>query len=127
MSTDFAVFIRNAARKAGYDIDSPRGGGKTALAQDTGMSLSSVSRMLSGQSTPDASYFEKLAKALNVSAFVLLEKTMILTPDSYDRPPDPPPRQKVTVDEAAADLGITEPVAVEAFRAMVAALRTPRP
>lgn len=66
MST-FAEFVADAARAAGYDIDSPRGGGMTRLAKDADMSLSSVSRMLSGLRMPTAGPLRRVAKALDLA------------------------------------------------------------
>lgn len=76
----FADTVRAYATKAGYDLSSPRSGGRSQLAADTGMSPSSIGRMLSGQTTPAAENFERLAKAINVSLGHLLEVGGIVSP-----------------------------------------------
>lgn len=79
--TAFSEYVADAARVAGYDIDSPRGGGKKALAEAAGMSHASVSRMLAGQSEIHASFLPRLAEALNVPTTELLEFAGILAAD----------------------------------------------
>lgn len=49
----FAARIREAAQAAGYDVDSPRGGGKAELARRAGMTKSSIGRILAGRTMPD--------------------------------------------------------------------------
>lgn len=113
----FAAVIRQRATAAGYDVDSPRGGGKTALAADTGMSLASVSRMLSGQVIPEARFLTPLATALRMDVleiFVLADLLPEMALDSTPRAPRP-----LTAAEAALDLGITEPEKIALFKAIV--------
>jgi transcriptional regulator with XRE-family HTH domain len=64
--SDLSEFVSNAARGAGYDIDSPRGGGRTALAEAAGISASSIGRLLSGQSSISPAAMPRLAEALKV-------------------------------------------------------------
>lgn len=116
---DFASYVRQAARRAGYDVDSPRGGGRTALARDTGMSQSSVGRVLAGKSMLDPAYFEPLASALRVPVSELLVLSGLVSRSAFSKQPQheaPTPRQ------AAMDLGITDPLKVELFEMMVRAL-----
>src|ERR1044072_2007252 len=75
----FAEYIRPVAVAAGYDIDSPRGGGKKALAEDTGMSASSVGRMLAGQTLPEPVHLERLAEALGISLMDLLVRSGVVS------------------------------------------------
>ncbi|MFE9098526.1 helix-turn-helix domain-containing protein [Streptomyces sp. NPDC007264] len=117
----FAAYVREAARRAGYDIDSPRGGGKTALARDTGMSPSSVGRMIAGKAMPDPAYFESLAAALRVPLSELLVLSGLISRDVFTE--QQPPRS-LSPREAAAELGIKEPAKVELFETMVRALLT---
>lgn len=120
----FAEYIRPAVVAAGYDIDSPRGGGKKALAKDTGMSPSSVGRMLAGQTVPEPAALEKLAGVLGLSLTELLVRTGVVSGKrrvaATDRPEPPKP---VTVEEAARQWGIKDPGRIKLFKAMVAALR----
>lgn len=120
-AAQFAAYVREAARRAGYDIDSPRGGGKTALARDTGMSPSSVGRMIAGKAMPDPAYFEPLAAALRVPLPEVLVLSGLISRDVFTE--QQPPRA-LSPREAAADLGIKDPAKVDLFETMVRALLT---
>ncbi|MCX4578151.1 helix-turn-helix transcriptional regulator [Streptomyces sp. NBC_01571] len=117
----FADFVRDAARRAGYDIDSPRGGGKTALSRDTGMSPSSVGRVLAGKTMPDPAYLEPLARALRVALPELLVLSGLVSRDVLSAQQ---PARSLSPREAAADLGIRDPAKIELFETMVRALLT---
>lgn len=121
----FGAHVAASARAAGYDIDSPRGGGKKALAEAAGMSHASVSRMLAGQTIPDPSFFEPLALALGVQIGELLILSGLVSREALL--PDPVNSRNMkplSPREAAADLGITDPGKIEAFEVMVRALLT---
>lgn len=77
--SDFFEYVREATRAAGYNIDSPRGGGRKALAEATGMSQASVSRMLAGSTVPDARFLEPIAAVLNVPVTDLLHRAGIVS------------------------------------------------
>lgn len=77
----FSEYVTQAARDAGYDIDSPRGGGKKALAEATGMSATSVGRMLAGTVATHAGFLPPLAKALGVTTDELLVAAGVLEAD----------------------------------------------
>lgn len=68
----FSDYVAQAARVAGYDIDSPRGGGRKALAEAAGMSQASVSRMLAGKTDVDARALPRIAEALKLPVEDLL-------------------------------------------------------
>ncbi|MET9481924.1 helix-turn-helix transcriptional regulator [Streptomyces sp. NPDC006638] len=53
-------------RRQGYDIDSPRGGGKSKLADDAGVHRAAVSRLLQRQSMPDLETMRRLAAVLGI-------------------------------------------------------------
>ncbi|MCZ4117874.1 helix-turn-helix transcriptional regulator [Streptomyces sp. H39-S7] len=53
-------------RSRGYDIDSPRGGGKSKLADDAGVHRAAVSRLLQRQSMPDLDTMRRLSAVLEV-------------------------------------------------------------
>lgn len=120
---EFAAYVRDAARRAGYDIDSPRGGGKTSLARDTGMSQSTVGRMIAGKAMPDPAYLEPLAAALRVPLPELLVLSGLISRNAFGDHGQQPPRA-VSPRAAAADLGIKDPAKVELFETMVRALLT---
>jgi transcriptional regulator with XRE-family HTH domain len=120
----FAEYVSAAARRAGYDIDSPRGGGKTELARDSGISASSISRVLSGTRALDPKYFEGLARALRVPLQELLTRSGTISSESLRTWPDSAVRSRpITPREAADELGITDPIDREMFLAMVDRLR----
>ncbi|MER8197036.1 helix-turn-helix transcriptional regulator [Streptomyces microflavus] len=75
----FARYIRAAVTSAGYDIDSPRGGGKKALAKAAGMSQTSVGRMLAGQTMPDPAVLERLAEVLHLPLHELLVRSGLIS------------------------------------------------
>lgn len=78
--TEFSEYVSKAARAAGYDIDSPRGGGKTAIASATGMSQSAVGRMLSGVTTPSVRSLGSLATTLGVPFEEMLNRSGVAVP-----------------------------------------------
>ncbi|MEQ4610286.1 helix-turn-helix transcriptional regulator [Streptomyces cavourensis] len=118
----FAQYIRAAATSAGYDIDSPRGGGKKALAKATGMSQTSVGRMLAGQTLPDPNVLERLAEAVRVPLPELLVRSGVISRKSSAviaadvRPPD---RSPMPASAAAQALGIRDPENVAFFERTV--------
>lgn len=119
----FAEYIRPAVVAAGYDIDSPRGGGKKELAEAVGMSPSSVGRMLSGQTLPEPGTLERLAGVLSVDLTELLVRSGLVSDRSSvtkSAPPGPP--QKITPLEAARLLGIRSPDKIQMFEAVVRTL-----
>jgi transcriptional regulator with XRE-family HTH domain len=116
----FGQYTSAAAREAGYDIDSPRGGGKKALAEAAGMSAASVSRMLAGITIPMPRYFGPLARALHRPLREIMIESGSADADLIDSAAaalfTP---QHLTPEGAAAALGITRPENVEVFVALV--------
>jgi transcriptional regulator with XRE-family HTH domain len=121
----FADYVRQAALAAGYDIDSPRGGDKTRLATDAGMSLTTLSRLLSAERMPDARYFAGLAKALKVNLSDLLVQSGIIPAESLTQAQHESVNSRpLTPDEVADSWQVDR----DAVRAMYEFLRkTPRP
>ena len=120
-TTDFAAFITERATAAGYDTSGPRTGGRKKLAADTGMSQTSVGRMLNGQTMPAAEFLEPLGNAIGVHVCVLLEAAGVVSPgaltNSAPLRPQPP-----TVQVAAEALGITKPLHIRLLETIAAAL-----
>jgi transcriptional regulator with XRE-family HTH domain len=77
-----ATRVRTAAAAAGYDLDRVNSGDKTRLARDAGMSITTLSRLLSAERMPDARYLAPLAKALDISPIELLIESEILPPEN---------------------------------------------
>lgn len=118
----FAGYIREAVRAAGYDIDGPRAGGKKALAEATGMSPTSIGRMLSGQTLPDPANLERISQALHIPLTELLVRTGLVSDRArVDR--ERTESVDLTPTEAARRLGIRDPDKVRIFAAMVETLR----
>lgn len=117
----FAELVTHHAIKAGYDLSSPRSGGRSKLAEDTGISPSTISRMLNGQVIPSAYSLEVLGDAIGVHVTYLLEAGGYASPGSLtggQQLPDEPP----TFKEVAARLGITKPLNVALLEAVTATL-----
>lgn len=120
----FAEYIRPAVVAAGYDIDSPRGGGKKALAQATGASQSSIGRMLAGQTMPGPALLEKLAEVLGLPlAEVLVRSGMVSSARNVEAAPRRPAPPSLDIEDAAHGLGIRSPKSLKIFKAMVETLR----
>lgn len=117
----FADLVTHHAVKAGYDLSSPRSGGRTKLANDTGLSPSTVSRMLSGKTMPDAYSLQALADAIDVPVEHLLEAAGVVGPGVLTRDRQPSERP-LTAKEAAARLGIRKPLNVALLEAITATL-----
>ncbi|MFF3151905.1 helix-turn-helix domain-containing protein [Streptomyces sp. NPDC057910] len=129
----FGRLVADAARRTGrYDIDSPRGGGKTALARDTGLSESAIGRMLRGETLPEPRHFAAIADAVKLDVRWLLIEAGIL-PHAY-RPSGNSSTpvetdatgvgsRSITPSEAADALGITDPVAREMLYGTIERLR----
>ncbi|MDT0381371.1 helix-turn-helix transcriptional regulator [Streptomyces sp. DSM 42041] len=71
----WVTWLRETLQERGYDVDSPRGGGKTQLAADLDMAGSSVTRLLTGGSMPNHETVVRLAKVLDVPLAELLVRT----------------------------------------------------
>lgn len=119
----FAAYIRPAVVARGYDIDSPRGGGKKELAEAVGMSQSSVGRMLAGQTLPDPVFLERLANVLGLSFMELLVRSGLASRKSADDEPQASrPEPPLTPETAARRLGIRNPDRVQVFTTMTKTL-----
>ncbi|MBB5940085.1 helix-turn-helix domain-containing protein [Streptomyces zagrosensis] len=77
----FAAWVEGLMREQGYDIDSPRGGGKSRLAVDAGVHRAAVTRLLQRQSMPDLDTMRGLSKALRVPVREVLIRSGRLTED----------------------------------------------
>lgn len=115
----FAAVVRPAAQRAGYTGH----GSKSRLARDTGMTESSVSRMLLGQSIPDPKFFEVIAKAIQLPVRDLLVEAGIISERALTETNQSQVTSRITLEQAADGLGITDPVARELFFASVERLR----
>jgi transcriptional regulator with XRE-family HTH domain len=123
LAAEFGIHITASARAAGYDIDAPRGGGRTQLAKDTGMSLATVSRMMAGQAIPDARAIEPLALALGLPPFDLLARAGIITNELALTALKPPTPRRLTNRDALTHLGVVDDADRSAILAVIARLK----
>lgn len=111
---EFAAWIQGVMRARGYDIDSPRGGGKTRLAEDAGVHRAAITRLLQRQSMPDLDTMRGLSRALGIPVREVLIRSGKLT--EQDLPPTHAPPgtgtspgdHTLSAEQAAAALGIPE-------------------
>ena len=115
----FAAVVAPAAREAGYTGH----GSQARLARATGMSESSVSRMLKGQAIPELRFLAPLAEAINMSPIQLLIETGLISPESLRTLSETDPSQvrstSLTPQDAADRLGIHDEVGRQMFFGMV--------
>ncbi|KAA0929721.1 MULTISPECIES: helix-turn-helix domain-containing protein [Streptomyces] len=78
---EFAAWIEDLLRARGYEIDSPRGGGRSKLADDAGVHRAAVSRLLQRQSMPDLETMRRIAAVLGVPLREMLIRSGRLTED----------------------------------------------
>ncbi|MDN3056211.1 helix-turn-helix transcriptional regulator [Streptomyces sp. SRF1] len=118
----FAAWLRDQLLSRGY----PEHGGQKRFARDSGISPATVSRLLRAEGLPDLKTLNALSEALSIPLGEVLVRAAVATPEDLaaaSRPLSPDP---ITPEQAAAELGITDPQAVAAFVAMVSALRASR-
>ncbi|MFE2040030.1 helix-turn-helix domain-containing protein [Streptomyces sp. NPDC059477] len=112
----FAAWVEDLIRRRGYDIDSPRGGGRSRIADEAGVHRAAVTRLLQRQSMPDLETTRRLARALGVPVRDMLIRSGRLTAeelaDPHDRPaatataPGAEPGRRPTLEEVADLLGV---------------------
>ncbi|MFB7498437.1 helix-turn-helix domain-containing protein [Streptomyces sp. NPDC056161] len=96
----FAAWVEDLVRDRGYDIDSPRGGGKSRLADEAGVHRAAVTRLLQRQSMPDLETTRRLARVLGVPVREMLIRSGRLTAEELAEPHD-----YLTSPASGADLG----------------------
>lgn len=107
----FGRVVERLAIKAGYDLT--RGGnGRTRLAEDTGMSVWAIGRMLKGETLPGLHQYQRIAGALSVTTHALLSEAEILPRDDHangSKQDVASPNAPVSPETAADLLGVTNP------------------
>ncbi|MEV7235384.1 helix-turn-helix transcriptional regulator [Streptomyces sp. NPDC051020] len=108
---EFAAWVEDLLRKRGYDIDTPRGGGRSRLADDAGVHRAAVSRLLQRQSMPDLETMRRLAVVLGTPLRDMLIRSGRLSEE--DLPVDAPHQghrpageQVMSPEEAARRMGV---------------------
>ena len=110
----FAAWVEALMRDRGYDIDSPRGGGKSRIADEAGVHRAAVTRLLQRQSMPDLETTRRLARVLGVPVRDMLIRSGRLTAEELADPHDhltaPAPGaefgRRPTLEEVADLLGV---------------------
>jgi transcriptional regulator with XRE-family HTH domain len=110
----FAAWVEDLMRDRGYDIDSPRGGGKSRIADEAGVHRAAVTRLLQRQSMPDLETTRRLARVLGVPVRDMLIRSGRLTAEELADPHDylaaPAPSaefgRRPTLEEVADLLGV---------------------
>ncbi|MFE1586578.1 helix-turn-helix domain-containing protein [Streptomyces sp. NPDC058737] len=108
----FAAWIEELIRRRGFDIDNPRGGGKSRLADEAGVHRAAITRLLQRQSMPDLETTRRLAHVLQVPVRDMLIRSGRLTEDDLPLPSAPPAgrgdgqERRLTLEEAADGLGV---------------------
>ncbi|WP_329177858.1 helix-turn-helix domain-containing protein [Streptomyces sp. NBC_01477] len=115
----FGQFAMAAAREAGYDVDSPRGGGRKAIAERSGMGQTAVGRMLAGRAIPDPKFFPGLASALDIDLRTLLIRSGLAPEKMLPVIAPPPSRSKPTLDQLAREVGIYSERGTQLFKDLV--------
>ncbi|MDH6217578.1 helix-turn-helix domain-containing protein [Streptomyces pseudovenezuelae] len=109
----FATWVEGLMRDRDYDIDSPRGGGKSRIADEAGVHRAAVTRLLQRQSMPDLETTRRLARVLGVPVRDMLIRSGRLTAeelaDPHERVPPTPGAEsgrRPTPAEVADLLGV---------------------
>ncbi|WP_328915515.1 MULTISPECIES: helix-turn-helix domain-containing protein [unclassified Streptomyces] len=106
----FASWVEDLMRRRGYDIDSPRGGGKSRIADEAGVHRAAVTRLLQRQSMPDLETTRRLARVLGVPVRDMLIRSGRLTAEELPLPVATAGSAAATV---AAELDVDSPPTLE--------------
>lgn len=106
----FASWIENLMRQRGYDIDTPRGGGRTRIADEAGVHRAAVTRLLQRQSMPDLETMRGLARVLGVSVRDMLVRSGRVSEEELPVSKDlaPPADWRPTIVDFARWLGVPD-------------------
>ncbi|MFB7899950.1 helix-turn-helix domain-containing protein [Streptomyces xiamenensis] len=118
----FAAWFHKELTRRGYDL-SRVGGGRARFAEVAGVSASTIGRLLRGEMTTDVRILGQLATALGYPLGEILVKAGVLRADELQAARTPDRERPITPEEAAAELGIVDPIDVDAFAGMVNAMR----
>ncbi|MFF2309180.1 helix-turn-helix domain-containing protein [Streptomyces albidoflavus] len=121
---EFGRWLTGRLESLGYNLSGPRSGGRSAFAARAGISPSTVTRLLRGEMPTDTRILRTLAEAIDVPYPEVLVRAGVLTPDelaAVQRPTAPP--GGITPEQAADQLGITDPAERRVFVNMAQTLR----
>ena len=127
-SRAFADWLHDQLTRRGYDLSGLRSGGRTAFAADSGISPSTVGRMLRGDSVTDTRVLGLLAQALHLPLGEVLVRAGILDERELAAVRDPRPgERRITPEQAADELGIEDTQARRLFVSMTETLQRSSP
>ncbi len=118
----FRDLVVPAAERAGYAGH----GAKARFARDTGMVESSVTRLWQGTAVPDGRFYDAISVVTGIDLGTLLVAGGVLTPKILQSLSETDRSQvgsALTLEEAADQLGIHDPVSREMFYAGVERLQ----
>jgi transcriptional regulator with XRE-family HTH domain len=115
----FAAWLRTAMPRAGLELEGQMAGGRATLADAVGVSRSTVKRWLDGDTLPEPTKFEAIANRLGVPVVEMLVETGIISIEAAGLKPKP----KLTPQDAARALGVTDPDDIRMVVAMAERLR----
>lgn len=118
--TEFATWLHDQLITRGYSL-TPRGGGQKRFAEAAQVSTATVSRILRGEGSTDITVLERIAEALGLRLGVILVEAGVIDSDELGAAQRPTGR--MTADEAADELGITDPTKRNVFRGVVDSLK----
>lgn len=98
-------------------------GGRAKFASAAGVSASTVGRLLRGEMTADVRILGQVATALGYPVGDVLVRAGVLSADELQAARTPDRERPMTPEEAAAELGIVDPIDRDAFAAMVIAMQ----
>lgn len=117
----FATWMHDQLTTRGYNVAGQRSGGRGAFAAKAGISTATMSRIMNGTGTVDINTLQRVADTLDVRLSVVLVEAGVLDPDELGAAQRP--QGHMTADEAADELGITDPTARQVFRGVVDSLK----
>lgn len=125
----FGPWLHDQLVRRGYQM-AGRGGGQRAFADDAGITPTTVSRLLRGENRSDPDTLRIVAAALGIPVAEIFVRAGLLTEDDIaairDRGTARRTADRITPEQAVADLGITDPAATAAIVAAITAVQ-PRP
>ncbi|MEU1020220.1 helix-turn-helix transcriptional regulator [Streptomyces sp. NPDC005898] len=124
----FADWLHEQLTARGYDLSGARSGGKSRFAEDSGISPSTVGRLLDGKRVTDMDVLARLADQLGITLGTVLLRAGIVDRDDLIaiQEPETGPNA-MTPEQAATALNITEPTKRAVFVSMAETLQQPPP
>jgi transcriptional regulator with XRE-family HTH domain len=124
---EFGRWLTQRLEDLGFNLSGPRSGGRSAFAEQSGLSPSTVTRLLRGEMPTDTRILRTLAEAIDVPYPEVLVRGGVLTPDELAAVQQPVTTDRITPEQAADQLGITDPAERKVFVNMAKTLRRTAP